>query len=75
MQALEQLPEVVARTVLQASPLTLDQCLPQLHEPFRALAIHSACPEIAAEGSLVLKCVDHEPATCTAALDILSGLP
>lgn len=75
MQALEQLPEVVARTVLQASPLTLDQCLPQLHEPFRALAIHSACPEIAAEGSLVLKCDDHEPATCTAALDILSSLP
>lgn len=75
MQALEQLSEGLAFRVLQASPSTLDECLPQLNSHFRAVAVHAACPELAAEGSVVLKCDDLSLATCTAALHILSSLP
>lgn len=74
-QVLLQLPEHLQLSVLRESAHGLDCHLRSLDHQLQSVAVHAAYPELATEGSLVMKCTDISFASCATVLSELAKLP
>lgn len=79
MQALEQVPDDLAvsvlRTSLEALHSTLDEQLVQLPKQSHVLAVRAAFPDAASSTELEFSCFDFAAATTSSCLAYLSRLP